>query len=55
MTRVPKIYATKQQRRAGIGPDMWYESTDTAGISQYRDRLYGNLYVMPIYDIQNRV
>ena len=27
----------------------------TAGISLYRDHLYGNLYVMPIYDIQNHV
>ena len=27
----------------------------TVGISLYRDRLYGNLYVMPIYDVQNHV
>ena len=28
---------------------------DTVGISLYRDHLYGNLYVMPIYDVQNHV
>ena len=28
---------------------------NTAGISLYRDCLYRNLYVMPIYDVQNCV
>ena len=28
---------------------------DIAGISLYRDCLYRNLYVMPIYDVQKRV
>ena len=29
--------------------------TGTAGISLYRDCLYGNLYVMPIYGVHNCV
>jgi hypothetical protein len=49
------LSARVKKSRSRPNSDSDLRSTDTAGISLYRDCLYRNLYVMPIYDVQNRV